>query len=115
MERISKGQNSSLRLHTPGPWTIEGPTERSCKGKQFLFKCDMRSWHRIVDTDGSTVGFAPDIVTARQFAASPIMLEVLKKALLHAQLLGSGQESPYSDAEICEFTGAAIAKVEGKG
>lgn len=60
-------------------WTVETPAERSCKGKQFLFKCDMRSWHRIVAEDGSTVGFAPDIVTARQFAASPDLFEACEQ------------------------------------
>jgi len=41
---------------------------------------------------------------------APDLLAACEAALLHAQLIGSGQPSPYSNAEICELTGAAIAK-----
>jgi hypothetical protein len=38
------------------------------------------------------------------------LLEVCKIALAHMQILGSGQRSPYSNAEMCEVLGKAIAR-----
>jgi len=90
-------------------WTVETPAERSCKGKQFLFKCDMRSWHRIFDADGSTVGFAPDIVTARQFAAAPDLLNALTVAVIHLEDIAAGKATKASDYDMA-YINAAIAK-----
>jgi hypothetical protein len=40
------------------------------------------------------------------------LLEACKAALGHVQILGSGQPSPYSNAEMCEILGEAIAKAD---
>jgi hypothetical protein len=40
------------------------------------------------------------------------LLEAAKKALLNAQMAGSGQGQAYSNSELCEFLGEAIARAE---
>lgn len=47
---------------------------------------------------------------ARLIAQSPPLLEACKAALAHVQLLGSGQPSPYSNAEMCEILGQAVER-----
>jgi len=37
--------------------------------------CNMSTWHRVTEKDGSTIAYCPDIVTAREIAAVPDMLK----------------------------------------
>lgn len=53
------------------------------------------------------------IADAILIEATPDLLCACKEALIHCQLLGSGQVSPLSNAEMCEILGAAISKAEG--
>lgn len=44
---------------------------------------------------------------------APSLLGACKAALEHVQLLGSGQQSPYSHAELCSILGDAIDADDG--
>jgi hypothetical protein len=44
----------------------------------------------------------------------PSLLEACKTALMHVQLLGSGQPSPLSNSEMCTLLGDAIEQTEGR-
>lgn len=44
---------------------------------------------------------------------APSVLQACKAALEHVQLLGSGQPSPYSNAELCTILGDAIDAGDG--
>lgn len=41
----------------------------------------LRTWFRIVDADGSTVGYAPDEQTAREFAQAPELADAIQALL----------------------------------
>ena len=45
------------------------------EGPQKRKPCDMSTWHRVTEDDGSTVAYAPDIVTAQQIADAPRLYE----------------------------------------
>ena len=44
---------------------------------------------------------------------APSLLQACKAALTHVQLLGSGQPSPFRNAEMCTLLGDAIDATEG--
>lgn len=99
-------------MHTKGPWKADRVFIENAPDRMIVH---VAKWGgpNIADC-GTFAGDGDNIDNARLIAAAPELLEACKVALEHAQLLGSGQQSPYSNAEICEITGAAIAKAEGK-
>ncbi len=82
-------------------------TEPDCDGESFQASYD---W---IAKNGNPVCPVCDCEMELQpEAPAPDLLAACKDALGHAQLLGSGQPSPLSNAELCEVLGAAIAKEE---
>lgn len=59
-----------------------------------------------------TPGRAEEIV--RDHNTAEEMRKTLKDALSFCQLIGTGQETPFSAAEMCDLLGAAIAHAEVK-
>jgi len=49
---------------------VEGPRDRGPQG--------MSAWHRIVAEDGSTIAYAPDVVTANKIAVVDELYEACK-------------------------------------
>ena len=62
-------------IHPPGSCT-SGTAFTVETARQFL-----ATWCRVVDADGSTVGYVPDEQTARELAAAPRMLAALRETL----------------------------------
>ena len=93
--------------HTPGPWTI-APPERE-RGK---YKPDHPgySWHRIVDSDGSTVGFTPSKQRADLFAEAPAMADVLRSMIEYHPDPGTGREYLRVNLVIAR---AILARIDG--
>jgi hypothetical protein len=90
-----------MSKHTPGPWEIV--PEKNNPSYCHVYDVARRSLGQIATVHG-TKG------DAQLIAAAPELLEACKAALGHAQLLGSGQVSPMSNAELCNLLGSAIAK-----
>ena len=57
-------------------WHVEQP--KGIAGSREYQHHPAYSWHRIVDGDGSTVGFSPDMPTATLFAAASGLLKALE-------------------------------------
>jgi len=53
--------------------TVEGPRDRGPQG--------MSAWHRVIAEDGSTIAYAPDIVTANKIAVVDELYGVCKHTL----------------------------------
>ena len=47
---------------------------------------------------------------ARLIAAAPDMSRALRDAYEHVALLGSGQDTPLSNSELCDILGSALEK-----
>ena len=76
--------------------------------------CDMSSWHRVAEDDGSTVAYVPDIVTAQQvieaerlWAVNAELVEACKLAKSLLEGLDRTNGNVYQD--ICE----ALSRAEG--
>ena len=51
------------------------------KGPQKRKPCDMSTWHRVCDKDGSTIAYCPDIVTAKQIESTRVLIAALENLL----------------------------------
>ena len=61
--------------------------------------CDMSTWHRITEDDGSTVAYVPDIVTAQQVIETE-RVRAVNAELIHACKLGLNALSvPYENGK----------------
>ena len=52
---------------------IENPMKRK--------NCNMSTWYRITEDDGSTIAYCPDVVTAKLVDTAPDLLEACEKLL----------------------------------
>ena len=75
---------------------------------------EMNSWVRIVANDGSTVGYTPDEVTARKFAASDDLLEAANLIMESLQVANGAPYATEKERIAIETIANAIAKAEGK-
>lgn len=86
---------------------IEGPEDRGpVRFTPDEARAFMASWYRVVEDDGSTVAYAPDVVTARLIAAAQDLYEILK----HVAKRWDEYDAPRLGDEIR----AAVAKAEGR-
>lgn len=93
-----------MSQHTQSPWNYDGHGINH-QGER-IFKTCLN--YEIDSSDRQRAQADSKLV-----AAAPELLEACRAALGHAQLLGSGQHSPYSNAEMCDILGAAIRKAGG--
>ena len=78
--------------------------------------CNMSTWHRVTEKDGSTIAYCPDIVTAREIATIPELIEACESiinrtvngALLYKRInMGVAED-------ICKTLRTVIKKAKGE-
>ena len=67
----------------------------------------------IAETTGANIAVTYRPEDAALVAAAPDMLAALRDAYAHITLLGSGEQPPLSNAEMCNVLGDALAKATG--
>lgn len=104
--------------HTPGPLTIQGPSQPSSdtpEGGDYAIrdttgKIIAETFARV---DYGSAGLRPALDNARLFAAAPDLLEALILLREEMRLSGNAEAKDYGWPKAIQATDAAIAKATG--
>ena len=95
-------------IHPPGSCT-SGTAFTVETARQFL-----ATWCRVVDADGSTVGYVPDEQTAKELAGVPTLLAACERALRMLTYLTTKDFERGGDKEARDILQAALRAAKGE-